>query len=150
MDEKLESEIVPRIKERGFIDKQDFLYICRWKTPRTQKRCYNNSEEYIREIARIALSTENTQLQIEILTLLEGVGWPTASTILHFTHKEDYPILDFRTLWSLNCDVPNRYTNKFWEDYTFFCRGLSKENGVSIRVLDKALWQYSKENEKKS
>ena len=34
------------------------------------------------------LNEKEERLRIEILTLLDGVGWPTASVILHFYHKE--------------------------------------------------------------
>jgi hypothetical protein len=33
----------------------------------------------------------------------------------------------------------------FWLEYLFFCRELARRCGVSIRTLDKALWQHSKE-----
>lgn len=34
---------------------------------------------------RVALSTPSERLRIEVLTLLDGVGWPTASVLLHLT-----------------------------------------------------------------
>jgi len=146
-EDKVKREISPHVKDLGYFNKEDFIDLCKWKTPRTQPRCKNNTDEYIKEITTLALSTSNKQLQIEILTLLEGVRFPTASAILHFTHKEDYPILDFRALWSLNCEVPKRYTFEFWDTYTIFCRELANESNVSMRVLDRALWQYSKEKQ---
>ncbi len=36
-----------------------------------------------------------------VLRFLDGVEWPTASTILHFCGARPYPILDYRALWSL-------------------------------------------------
>jgi hypothetical protein len=33
----------------------------------------------------------------------------------------------------------------FWVGYLHACRDLAAEHGVSLRTLDKALWQYSKE-----
>ena len=33
----------------------------------------------------------------------------------------------------------------FWLEYLEACRALAGRAGVSIRTLDKALWQYSKE-----
>jgi hypothetical protein len=86
-------------------------------------------------------------LRIEVLTLLAGVSWPTASVILHFFHREQYPILDVRALWSLQCDPPGEYDIPFWESYTSSCRSLAQKAGVSMRTLDRALWQYSKENQ---
>jgi hypothetical protein len=41
------------------------------------------------------------------------------------------------------------YEFSFWWEYTQFCRKLAAEAGVSMRTLDRALWQYSKENQEK-
>jgi hypothetical protein len=67
--------------------------------------------------------------------------------ILHFFHRDRYPILDFRALWSLHCEVPKQYDFRFWQEFTEFCRGLAEQTGASMRTLDRALWQYSKEKQ---
>lgn len=58
-----------------------------------------------------------------------------------------YPILDYRALWSLGIDPPPAYDFPFWRAYTLACRELAAGAGVSMRDLDRALWQYSKENQ---
>ena len=138
---------VPSVKQRGFLSRAEFLTVCRWKTPRTQARCRANSAEFIREVTGCALGAGEERFRIEVLSLLTGVGWPTASVILHFFHAEPYPILDFRALWSLRTDVPKQYDFGFWQEYTCACRGLARQAGVSMRVLDRGLWQYSKEEQ---
>ena len=87
------------------------------------------------------------RLRIGALRCLSGVEWPTASVLLHLAHKEHYPILDFRALWSLGFDKPPAYTFDFWKKYVQTCRRLAKQQGVDMRTLDRALWQYSKENQ---
>jgi len=67
--------------------------------------------------------------------------------ILHFGYDNLYPILDYRTLWSLREKMLPVCTFGFWDSYTKFCRDLANQQGVSMRVLDRALWQYSKENQ---
>ena len=99
------------------------------------------------QISQIALSTGDEQLRIEIWTLLYGVNWPTASALLHWLHIEEYPILDFRALWSLGYEKPPPYDFAFWKDYFLYCRALAKQCGVSVRTLDRALWQYSDTNQ---
>ncbi len=81
------------------------------------------------------------------MTLLTGVGWPTASVILHFYHPDHYPIIDFRALYSLSCEhiKPQDYNFDFWHSYTVYTKKLANETKVSMRILDKALWQYSNE-----
>ncbi len=70
-----------------------------------------------------------------------------ASVILHFFHSEPYPILDYRALWSLGIDEPPYYKYDFWWGYVRICRDLAEANAVCMRTLDKAMWQYSKENQ---
>jgi hypothetical protein len=66
---------------------------------------------------------------------------------LHFGHTDQYPILDYRALWSLAVDPPPPYSFSIWWRYVEFCRTLAKKCDVSVRTLDKALWQYSNENQ---
>lgn len=70
-----------------------------------------------------------------------------ASVILHLYHRERYPILDFRALWSLSVDVPAFYRFPFWWGYVEYCRELAERTGMDMRTLDRALWQYSRENQ---
>lgn len=108
----------------------------------------SNPANYMEAVIQTALSTPNERLRIEVLLLLKGVRWPTASVVLHFCHSEPYPILDFRSLWSLGVDANTMaYKFEFWNEYTQYCRKIAKDAGVSIRELDRALWQYSKEEQ---
>lgn len=143
----IEDIIAPRIKRRGYIDAADLAALCYWKTPRIQPRCASNDESFIIATTRIALTTDNEQLRIEVLMLLSGVAYPMASVILHFCHPDRYPILDFRALWTLGYDTPPRYTFPFWQAYTHACRTLADQTGLSMRDLDRALWAYSKFNQ---
>lgn len=103
---------------------------------------------YIREVTTLALNPSTSpRLAIESLTLLRGVHWPTASVILHFCHQDKYPILDFRALWTLSCEVPAQYDFPFWNSYTSYTRELAGRIGCEMRDLDRALWQYSKDHQ---
>ncbi len=146
-DAVIEQRIVPIAKQVGFLISEQFLALCHWKTPRTAPRCARNSPGFIEEVTRVALSATDERLKIEVLTLLEGVSWPTASVILHFCDRNPYPILDFRALWSLNVRQPSQYAFPLWHDYTMFVRDLATTSGRTMRVVDRALWQYSKERQ---
>ena len=83
-----------------------------------------------------------------MLTLLDGVSWPTASVILHFCSARPYPILDYRALWSLSCEATAvDYDFGLWWDYVRTTRELADEMGLSMRTLDRALWAYSKDKQ---
>ncbi len=146
--ENVVESIAHQNKGRGFLLRPEFLTLCQWKTERSKSRVARNSDSLIQEATNIALTAKNEPLRISPLLALHGVGWPTASVILHFWHTEPYPILDFRALWSLGLEKPPAvYNFEFWWTYTQFCRTLSKECRVSMRELDRALWQYSSEEQ---
>jgi len=142
------NQFAPKIQRQKYLTKEDFLFVCRWKSPRPIKQALKNDEGFIKEVTSIALTTTNPKLSIEVLTLLKGVSWPVASTILHFGKDNEYPILDFRALWSLSVNQLRPYDFELWSSYSNYCKKLSNECGVSMRVLDRALWQYSKEKQK--
>ena len=147
-DNEIESIIAPQVKARGYFLQDEFNRICRWKTPRSQRQVSSNPAEYIEAVTKTALAAENERLRIEVLLLLNGVRWPTASVILHFCHNDPYPILDVRALWSLGMNASDViYNFDFWWAYTQFCRNRAEEASVTMRELDRALWQYSKENQ---
>jgi hypothetical protein len=144
-------EIGVRSRMAGYYTRGDFLGVCEWKTRGRPRRHYQrNSEDDVRRVTAIALSSADEKTRIMSLIGAEGglrgVSWPTASVLLHLAHKEPYPILDFRALWSLQCDQ-SYYTFDFWLRYVKECRRLAVECEVPIRILDRALWEYSKRNQ---
>ncbi len=136
-----------KVKKQGCLSQSDLQKVAKWKAPRSAGHVNTNQEEFVREITRFALNTENERARIEGLTVLDGVGWPTATVILHFFHKDQYPILDYRAPWSVSLELPKQYSFGFWWTYVEYCRETASEAGVDMRTLDMALWQYSKENQ---
>ena len=117
-DVRMFDVIGPNARRRGYFTKEEFQDLCRWKTPRSQSRVKSNPALFIEESTRIALSTPCEEMRIGVLTLLHGVLWPTASAVLHFSHGDPYPIIDFRALWSLGIDKrPQSYSFDYWWDY---------------------------------
>ncbi len=129
---------------RGHYTRAEFMLVCRWKTVRSMPRVASNSASAIRKATATAFATAELVDQISALLALDGVGMPTASTLLHFAFPERFPLLDVRALASLGV-VRSSYTPAFWARYVEACRRLAGASGVSLRTLDKALWQYSKE-----
>jgi hypothetical protein len=146
LDTRVE-EIGRQGRDRGYLSHDELRVLGHWKTPRSAPRIARNDPEFVRETTRVALGTASERLRIEALTLLEGVEWPTASVILHFAHPEPYPILDYRALWSLGVSPPPRYGFEMWQAYVAFTRSTAHRLGVSMRDLDRALWQFSKERQ---
>lgn len=145
MEHRIMEEIKPAVASRGYLTFEEFQAICEWKTERSKSRVAKNLPSEVEEISRVSLSTGVERLRIGALCMLEGVEYPTASVILHFLHPAPYPILDFRALESLGIQKPSVYTFDFWLQYVEVTRKIAKENGVDMRTLDKALWQWSSE-----
>ena len=129
----------------GYLTVNQLYELCQWKSHRRPALARTNSAEFVREITAFAFKTPSEEARIAALTLLAGVSYPTASVILHFCVDDSYPILDWRALESLGFQKPPPYTPAFWLKYTAFCRALSSRHGLTVRQLDMALWQYSKD-----
>jgi len=135
----------PAIREAGCIDKSQFVALCRWKSPRVLRRAMENGADLVEEATATAFAARHEALRIGNLMILRGVSWPVASVLLHFGHRDRYPILDFRALESLGVKQPSQYTFEFWWAYVQACRQLADKHRVEMRTFDRALWQWSKE-----
>jgi hypothetical protein len=133
------------VRARGYYTRGEFMEVCAWKTVRSRPKVARNSERVVTEATRMAFATGDEAARMVALLSLEGVGVPTASTLLYCVFPDDYPILDVRALESLGVVPRSQYPVSFWLAYLAACRRLALRHGVSIRTLDKALWQHSKE-----
>ena len=132
-------------RTRGYYTREEFLTVCEWKTSRSRPMVERNAAAIVERATRRALGATDEGEQMHALIQLEGVGVPTASTLLHFARPDDYPILDVRALESLGQNPRSVYPVAYWLDYLHACRQLAQHHKVSVRILDKALWQHSKE-----
>jgi hypothetical protein len=133
-------------RERGHYTLAEFRSVCRWKSPRSGPLVAENSAASVRAATRTALSeAKGERERAEALLSLRGVGWPTASVLLHLAYPELYPILDKRALHALGVRAPGKYTLGFWEAYLAAWRRLAAQAGVEGRSFDQALWQWSRE-----
>jgi hypothetical protein len=133
------------VRARGYYTRTEFLEVCAWKTPRSRPKVTSNTEAGVIEATRQALAAADEATRISALLGLAGVGVPTASTLLYCAFPDDYPILDVRALESLGVKPRSQYPVSFWLGYLRTCRGLARKHAVTVRTLDKALWQHSKE-----
>jgi hypothetical protein len=142
-DAALEREVAVPARWQGYLTHAQLARMCEWKSPRIRPRCRANDPLFVEEATRAALGASSERLRIGALMLLDGVGYPMASVILHWLHADRYPILDVRALWSVGVDPPPAYTFDLWAEYTAFTRELAAREGVTMRVLDRALWQFA-------
>lgn len=145
-DPKLD-HIEPLVRSQGHLTVGQLHELARWKSTRRADLTKENEAGFVREITSFAFKATYEESRIGALVQLKGVHFPTASVILHFCVDRSYPILDFRALWTLGIDRPAAYTPEFWTSYAAVCRAIALEQGMTVRELDMALWQYSKEQQ---
>jgi hypothetical protein len=135
-------------RARGFYTRDEFVAVCRWKTPRSAARVAMNSSEDVERATRVALVETSAEAErMEALRSLHGVDWATASVLLHLVYPERYPIIDRRALHALGAHPRGSYSYGFWQEYVDACVRLAAEAGVDGRTFDQALWQWSKEQD---
>jgi hypothetical protein len=110
--------------------------------PRSGPSIAANSGSDIRQITAMAFAAPES-LQHRALTLLNGVGVPTATALLAVAFPARYTIIDVRSTESLGrldeWDGQGGYLS-----YLDACRDLATRLVVALRTLDRALWQWSK------
>ena len=99
-----------------------------------------NRECEVLEISKASFVARSERLRIGALLALHGVGWPMASTILHFVFPkaDGYPVLDKKTMAAVGGST--NYNFKRWMEYTKLCRDTAQKLNVTLRELDRALW----------
>ncbi len=116
-----------------------------WTTGgRGRNRLQLNTDEEIEDALRIAVEARTERTAIAVLSGLYGVEIPVASAVLAAVAPERYTIIDFRALEALG-EKRTWHTVDSYLAYLECCRRLARENGISLRELDRALWQWSVE-----
>jgi len=95
-EEYLFNTIGKNIKNRGYLTKEEFLEIVRWKSARAIRKAEANSNEVVEKITKFAFSIDNEEVKIRVLTSLNGVSIPMASSILTIPFPESYGVIDIR------------------------------------------------------
>jgi hypothetical protein len=137
---------------RRYLDKPHFVKIARWKSARPLSRYKANDGALVRQVSALAFAARRDDLRLRILTLLNGVGVPVASTILHFAFANRYPIMDVRAVTTLTrlglwtCPDPAQpgftgFSVEDWQVYSDLMRDHARRLDVTLRELDKALWK---------
>jgi hypothetical protein len=146
-DDSVIDAMASTVRGRGHFLRDEFLTAYRWKTHRTIYLAERYSEAEIADVTGTAFRQSDEKLRVSLLRVLDGVDYPVASTLLFVGVASDYPIFDFRALWSLGSAVPSAPSFAFWWAYVECCRDLAARTGLTVRELDRALWAYSAANQ---
>jgi hypothetical protein len=133
----------------GNYSRENLKVIVRWKSARKIAFIDENTDREIANALRFATNPHTSEKSaIDTLDRLHGVGIPMASAILTTIYPEKYTVIDIRALESLGVSKWPTDSLDYYVSYLRKCRELSQEHHVSLRTLDRALWQWSKEHGK--
>ena len=94
------------------------------KNTRNKILIKSNCDDFVKERTGFALSSATAEPN---RVRLEGVGWSVASAILHWFHKDHYPIWSSHARYSVHINKARQTPKRGeWEAYVSFCRKFSK------------------------
>lgn len=133
--------------------------IYKWKSPRFVGLMDGNKDADIsRCLLRAVEAIEAADDRSAIVALirasadnagLRGVQVPVASAILTAIKPDRFTVIDYKALAALDCPQESPGVG-FYLGYLCACRRIAAENNVSLRTLDRALWQWWTNQEKAS
>jgi len=91
---------VGEARRNGFFSREEFLAMCRWKSPRALRHYQRNAAGRVREASRLALAARSERRRMEHLLALDGVSVPVGSAILTLLDPRRYGVLDIRA-WQM-------------------------------------------------
>ena len=144
-------ELQPVVCKRGWLTPSELLAVGAWLRIQGEdlEKLYDTLQKQRQEIVvgtNIALATSDEEERWRELVSLRGVKRGIASSVLHWFAPGRYPVMTTPALSSCFVDDDGDYSFPFWCDYTKFCRDLADKNGVTMRILDRALRQHAEEN----
>lgn len=148
-ERELFAEVGPAVRKRGYLTKDDFRRIGRWKTTRVSKILDTVPDVVIEQISRAAFSV--TDERVSILSALPGVKQGRASAILTVWDPDRYTVIDWRAIQTLEEAgyFTDWATDPPYGAYLEVCRDISAKLSLQhidvtpLRELDRALWKYS-------
>jgi hypothetical protein len=143
-DDEVLNRVGAQVRERGSYDRQDFITVGIWKSQRAKSRMASNTDEMIHDITATALAAP-LPIQHLILTLLNGVAVPMASSLLMVWQPDEHTVIDVRAVNSLvkKNEIPDPAPNMYspYMDYLAVCKAISKRCGGRLRMVDRALFE---------
>jgi len=133
--------------ERGYLTRRELITVCRWKSPRAMKHIRNNHERTIKRITKAAFGTRGERKKLALLTTLNGVSVPMASSILTLTNPRRYGVLDIR-VWQLLYTMGSVATNPdgagfsftHWSHFLTILRQFARKYNVGARDIERTLF----------
>jgi len=155
--------ISSEFQRRGYISREGLRKIGKWKAGgRIDHHIRTNSTSAVEDQSEIAFQAPSDEEAVEALTELTGVRVPMASTILTMAEPTNFAIIDYRALRALGVVKPGLLDAQSYTDYSTFMecfrnptsegyvfyidivREIARQEDLSTRGVDMALWAYDK------
>ncbi len=150
----LVATVAKEMNSMGAISKGTFLAIWNWKGAKRVIRHVSIDEydtRYAGAFRRAASEPPERKLAALLAPGLKlpGVGAPTGSTIIHFIHPQNMPIIDVRTvevLFEAGLVSTKRRDLGHYEEFRKAIEGIRQRcPRWSLRQIDRALFAYHKQ-----
>ena len=144
------ARIIPRaVDENRGLTFEELRFLFVWKSgPRNLRHLPEGrkGEALIESLTRKAFKIRCARILCE----LPGIQIPTASAILHFAFPDEFPVIDRRVLVTTNYFTEEESLRKtigfpLWDAFVKWCVGKVEHIDVTLRELDRALWQFDVE-----
>ena len=149
-EQEIEAQLLITIHKKDAplkqLNRETLIKITDWKSTRVRSYIQKNKEDYVKAVTKASFQTKNEKLKLEALTLLKGVSFRMASAILMFCFPSNYTVMDWRVWESLKelgfLEGKLKETYDCYRKYNEVCIKIARNHNVTLRQLDKALWQW--------
>ncbi len=140
--------VAGELRKESTLTRETFIRIINWKAARVKGRLNSDYEPYSKTFAKAHQSADVLN-RISLLTQLDGIGVPVASTILHFMDPHVVPINDVRTVEILHYAGLLKYLSRDEKRFAAFQEALlnirANSPDFTLRHIDRALFAYHKQ-----
>ena len=141
--------LMQNAKKRGYLNKDEFIKICKEKTPRPEKHYKANPPEAIKEISKRVFESQDDLLRMNLLLDLKGVGIAVGSWMLMMIDPQNYGTIDIRA-WQVLVyfnEVSTKSNGKNlgindWHLYNLKLRAFANELKLSARDIERTLYDF--------
>ena len=148
-------------RKQGYLTRNQAYELRKWKTPRgAEKFRHDNTDSVVRTCTSLAARAADKykdapDFAVSLLRLMKSVGIATGSAFLTAWNPNEFGIIDQRC-WSALFNLTssnefNRGSRTVFNEseyllYINILRRWRDLEGVSPRLIDKALWQFDKDS----
>ncbi len=136
-----------------YLDLIDLEAILRWKLRSQYGRQKHirelNTDKIVCEITETAFTISHldnkyeTELKLNLLCTIRGVGIPVATAILSLCYPDKYAVIDFRVWEELYKQNKSWFSLKDYHKYMKAINEISVFHGATPREVDHAIWQLN-------